>query len=85
MEIGGEWYYHNGNAPLGGFSRDGRLIRHMFLRMCLLFAPLEAVENPRLHLEYCDYKGEVLVGDSATGEITGDNVDSLVKSLCRPN
>ena len=77
VEIDGDWYYHDGNAPLGGFSRDGRLIRHMFLRMCRLFAPLEAVENPRLHLEYCDYKGAVLVGDSATGEITGDNVDTF--------
>ena len=46
VEIDGEWYYHNGNIPL--HSHD--------YNMCMFFAPLKVVENPRLYNEHCDNK-----------------------------
>ena len=46
VEIDGEWYYHNGNVPLH---------RHDY-NMCMFFAPLKVVENPRLYNEHCDNK-----------------------------
>ena len=46
VEIDGEWYYHNGNIPLHGHDYN----------MCMFFAPLKVVENPRLYNEHCDNK-----------------------------
>ena len=46
VEIDGEWYYHDGNTPLH---------RHDY-NMCMFFAPLKVVENPRLYNEHCDNK-----------------------------
>ena len=46
VEIDGEWYYHDGNVPLH---------RHDY-NMCMFFAPLKVVENPRLYNEHCDNK-----------------------------
>ena len=46
VEIDGEWYYHDGNIPL--HSHD--------YNMCMFFAPLKVVENPRLYNEHCDNK-----------------------------
>ena len=44
VEIDGEWYYHDGNMPLG--NRDHP--------MCIFFAPLEVVEN-RDFDKHCGY------------------------------
>ena len=44
VEIDGEWYYHNGNIPLHGHDYN----------MCMFFAPLMVVEDPRLYNEHCD-------------------------------
>ena len=46
VEIDGEWYYHDGNIPLHGHDYN----------MCMFFAPLKVVENPRLYNEHCDNK-----------------------------
>ena len=44
VEIDGEWYYHDGNVPLHGHDYN----------MCMFFAPLMVVEDPRLYNEHCD-------------------------------
>ncbi len=44
VEIGGKWFYHNGNMPLT-----------IELPMCVFFAPLEAVETHEYD-EHCGYK-----------------------------
>ena len=76
VEIDGKWYYHDGNSPLAGFVIDGMLTEIMALRMCLLLAPLEVVEDPTLE-KGCAFRGIIDVGDSATGEIIGDSIDSF--------
>ena len=64
VEIDGEWYYHNGNQPLGtlGGTKDKP--------MCLFLAPLHVVEN-RTWDHHCGFKGEIKTGSSNTAEITG--------------
>ena len=49
VEIDGEWYYHNGNIPLHSDDYE----------MCVFFAPLKAVEDPRLYYEHCGNKDYV--------------------------
>ena len=49
VEIDGEWYYHNGNMPLH---------RHDY-EMCAFFAPMQAVEDPRLLYGHCGNKDYV--------------------------
>ena len=49
VEIDGEWYYHDGNIPLHRHDYD----------MCVFFAPLKAVEDPRLYYEHCGNKDYV--------------------------
>ena len=78
VEIDGEWYYHDGNRPLGGFSVDGVGFELMALRMCLLLAPLEVVEDTAATWKkHCAYRGTMYGGGSATGEIIGDSIDSF--------
>ena len=64
VEIDGEWFYHNGNQPLGtlGGKKDKP--------MCLFLAPLQVVEN-RTWDDYCGFKGEIDTGSSNSAEITG--------------
>ena len=49
VEIDGEWYYHDGNMPLHHHDYD----------MCAFFAPMQAVEDPRLLYEHCGNKDYV--------------------------
>ena len=49
VEIDGEWYYHNGNIPLHSDDYE----------MCVFFAPMQAVEDPRLLYGHCGNKDYV--------------------------
>ena len=74
VEIGGEWYYHDGNTPLGtlGGTKDKP--------MCLFLAPLDVVEN-RTWDDHCGFKGSFIVGGAITGEIIGDKVNLFSSDL----
>ena len=69
----GTWYYHDGNQPL---------TRNM-VPVCLFFGTLDGVEKHDYigNSPLCGYIGIVAVGDSATGEISGDNVDTFSVKL----
>ena len=49
VEIDGEWYYHGGNIPLHSDDYE----------MCVFFAPMQAVEDPRLLYGHCGNKDYV--------------------------
>ena len=49
VEIGGKWYYHDGNIPLHSDDYE----------MCAFFAPMQAVEDPRLLYGHCGNKDYV--------------------------
>ena len=49
VEIDGEWYFHDGNIPLHIHDYN----------MCVFFAPMQAVEDPRLLYGHCGNKDYV--------------------------
>lgn len=46
VELGGKWYYHNGNSPLSSTGPEASDLEEIkFFPLCVFLAPLDAVED----------------------------------------